>query len=370
MQLTLKEMAFVDKRRARMKPLQLMALLNEFREGREEPPIGIKAVRNYVNGVSHARNRKETRGRKAKLAPKDVKKLFTTRRRLIRKANNQYPVVWDDVIEAAGFKGKVHVKTVQKTLAKTHRVRSRPARAKVPISEDDAKKRKKKADAWYKRPLAYWTSKVAYKDEKQFPMPLTKIQKKRFQATRITNHLRAPGEGCDQGFTRPRQKHSFVGLPSVCVSAAVAKDKIIMFHVHKKRWNGERAAENYKGPLLKALRRTWRERKSYTLVEDGDRKGNQSNKGIAAKKAAGIRAQVLPPRTPEWMPLDYAIWAQICDKLYDTAPQKTESKKEFITRLKGCAKKVTKGFVRKTIAKMKQKIADIRKNRGYHIKSD
>ncbi len=43
------------------------------------------------------------------------------------------------------------------------------------------------------------------------------------------------------------------------------------------------AAEVYKGPLLKALRRAWGVRESYQIVKDGDRKGWQVKKGIAAK---------------------------------------------------------------------------------------
>ena len=52
-----------------------------------------------------------------------------------------------------------------------------------------------------------------------------------------------------------------------------------------------------------------------TIVEDGDRKGNQSGKGLAAKKEANICALTLPPWTPSWMPLDFYIWAAIEEKM-------------------------------------------------------
>ena len=36
--------------------------------------------------------------------------------------------------------------------------------------------------------------------------------------------------------------HSFLGIPSVTISAAVAKDKVIMWHVVEGNWNGAAAA--------------------------------------------------------------------------------------------------------------------------------
>ena len=37
----------------------------------------------------------------------------------------------------------------------------------------------------------------------------------------------------------------------------------------------------------------------------------QSGKGIAAKTEVGIKSMTLSPRTPCWMPLDYAIWHKV-----------------------------------------------------------
>jgi hypothetical protein len=161
---------------------------------------------------------------------------------------------------------------------------------------------------WIRRPKSYWAKSVhAFVDNKAFPIPLTDKQRKKFRQTRVTGHLRTPAEGVDRGCTMPRANHCWIGIPSVTISAAVAKDKVIMWHVLDKPWNGSTAAEMYSGPLSAALSRTWGDRRQHTIIEDGDRKGNQSNKGIKAKKDAGIRALTLPPRTPAWMPLDYAI---------------------------------------------------------------
>ena len=58
---------------------------------------------------------------------------------------------------------------------------------------------------------------------------------------------------------------------------------------------GQTTANMYQGLLLSALRRVWRRQRRHTNIEDGDWKGNQSNKGIAAKATAGIMPMMLPP---------------------------------------------------------------------------
>ena len=130
-------------------------------------------------------------------------------------------------------------------------------------------------------------------------MPLTPAQRKKFKQTLVTGHLRKPSEGVKRGMTKPRQQHSWLGMPSVNITAAIAKDKVILWHTHAKPWNSATAAATYEGPLLSALRRTWGQRRTYTIIEDGDRKGNQSRKGIDAKRKVGIKAS--PHQLPQFI---------------------------------------------------------------------
>ena len=111
-----------------------------------------------------------------------------------------------------------------------------------------------------------------------------------------------------------------------------------MWHIVEKSWNGASAADMYKSPLRNALRKTWGKQKRYTNVEDGDRKGNQSGKGVTTKREAKIRAMTLPPRTPAWMPLDYAVWTAIENAMDSTAPEGNESRGDHLARLEKCAR--------------------------------
>ena len=140
--------------------------------------------------------------------------------------------------------------------------------------------------------------------------------------------------------------------------------------VVEKNWGGAMAAEMYSGPLLRSLKKTWGEKRQYTIVEDGDLKGNQSGLGIDAKAAAHIRALTLPPRTPSWMPLDFSIWAEIEAAMDRTAPEGTEKKADFIARLARCARTLPRSVVRDALGRMKTNIQGVIAARGYYAKND
>jgi hypothetical protein len=186
----------------------------------------------------------------------------------------------------------------------------------------------------------------------------------------VTGHLRKGSEGVDAGFTKPREKHSFIGMPSATISAAVAKDRVLMWHVVPGKWNGDAAAQMYEHHLKPALVRAWGKRGQYTIIEDGDRKGNTSGKGIAAKARAKIYAITLPPRTPSLMPLDYSIWQAIVEKLLHGAPDGVETKDAFLGRLQTTARTLPKGFIKKSIERMRSNIKALNEAKGFTPKND
>ena len=224
---------------------------------------------------------------------------------------------------------------------------------------------------WAKRPATYWSTKVhGYVDNKAFPVHLTRNQRAKIRASRVTGHLRKAYEGIDRGFTKPRQNHSFLGMPSVIIAAAVAKDRVIMWHEVRGNWNGKAAATMYEDHLKPALDRVWKKQPRYTIIEDGDRKGNTSGKGIAAKARAKIYAQTLPPRTPSLMPLDYSLWEKIVTKLLDTAPRGKETRAAFLERLKKVATTLPKGTVKKAIGRMRANVKALVDSNGFTPKND
>ena len=346
-------------------------LLSKKREACGQEPLEKTAVYRFLRGETHRTGTSETRGRHKILTNADLRTLQQARRRLIKKADNEERITWKMVIDEADLEGPPCQRVVEDAMR--HKgCRFRPPRRKIGLTAKDAKKRVLVGKEWIKEPASYWTNgkKVhGYYDNKNFPYPRTAKERKRLKDTNITGHLRMPGEGLEQGFTKPRTTHSFLGIPSVTVSALLAKDRIVMWHIVKGNWNGARAAEVYAGPMRKALLRTYGAKRSFTIVEDGDRKGNQSGKGMAAKAAAHIVSKTLPPRTPCWMPLDYAVWKRIMDKVLEGGPEGRETKEQFLARLKRCAMSLPRPWVAKQIARMKTNIQEVLDARGYHPKS-
>ena len=343
-QLTAAERRVIDNmvRVKKASPTDAFLKINEKRIKSNIRPVEKSCVHRFVKGSTHKLVTQETRGRKPILTKKDVNKLDQARRRLIRRADNDSRVTYTDVLEESGLTGKVSQRICEDAL-RGRGVGYKAPRRKIYVTDKDAKERKSWATKKLKLPKRFWTE-VAYQDSKQFPLPLTAKQRKRFRQTQVTGHLRKAGEGLDRGFTKPREAHSFLGLPSVNITAAVGKDRIFMWHVNGKSWCGAAAAAMYKDAMKPALVRMYGALKRFKIVEDGDRKGHYSNKGIAAKKAAGIYAIKLPPRTPSLMPLDYALWSRISKQLMDEAPKGDETKEAFLKRLRKIALSLPKSY--------------------------
>ena len=296
--LTLAEQEYVSSliKRDRKPPMEAFKALVKQREDHGESAPNKSTFYRYLNGQTHAPLKQETRGRHKLLRKADVRKLQQSRRRLAKAADSEKRITYEDILEEAGLDSDPSLKTAANAM-REQGIKFRPPRRKIALTKKDANKRKRVALDWKKKRKSFWSTKVhGYRDEKAFAMPLTPEQRKRYKQQRCTGHLRLASEGAEQGFTKPRDKHSFLGFPSVVISAAVAADSVILWHENKK-WNGDAAAALYKGPLKTALKRKWGERARYTIIEDGDRKGNQSTKGLAAKVEVGIDAMVLPPRT-------------------------------------------------------------------------
>ena len=256
-QLTSAEQNLVDSitRAQRKSGADAWRAVNKLRENKGIGSVSVTAVHNYVNGITHTRGRPERRGRgQSKLAPSHVKKLMAVRRRMIKKANNEKRVTYADVIAEAGLDVDCAQRTMEDALRREG-LSYHPARAKVQVSEDDAKARLAFAEEWSKKPPSFWTNSIhGFLDCKAWPVPLTPSQRTRYAQTRVTGHLRFPHEGTDRGFTKPRQKHDWIGTPSVSVAAVVSDDRLIVFEHVKGRWNGEAARAMYTnlvGPALK-----------------------------------------------------------------------------------------------------------------------
>ena len=89
----------------------------------------------------------------------------------------------------------------------------------------------KLATAWRKYSKSWWKNGIhAYIDTKKFVCARNAQEKRRLAASKVTSHLRTPSEGCLKQFVLPKKSHMLTGIPSVEVTAAVTKDRVIMWH--------------------------------------------------------------------------------------------------------------------------------------------
>ena len=144
--LTVDEQSLVDDiiKRQKLIPLQALAAVQAKRESRDEVGSTKHTIYHYFNGGTDLRGRKEKRGRSRSLSRGDVRKLMQTRRRLIKAADNEYRVTYEDIIDAASLESEPGVRTVADALRKEG-VRFRTPRKKVQLSALDAKLRLKVA---------------------------------------------------------------------------------------------------------------------------------------------------------------------------------------------------------------------------------
>ena len=104
--------------------------------------------RKALRGITYRRSHKETRGRKRKLTRKNVLKMNSTRKRLIKQAQNNREVRWEDVRKASRVP-QAHRSTLKRAFkCEGLPVQARPPRQKPARSPEQAKARVAHCKKW------------------------------------------------------------------------------------------------------------------------------------------------------------------------------------------------------------------------------
>ena len=359
----------------------ILATLQQKRRRRSLSGPSQSAVYRFVAGETYIRGAAEKRGASNKIPDKVVKELDKTRLRLAKEAASDYFVTWEDVVEEGkkdlrkkGLLGKREPMWSPDAVARRSRellnVRRKPSRKRLARTRGEEKERYEKALEWSGYAARHWKTNVhAYIDNKKFLVARTAKEKKLLRTARVHSHLRKPSEGSDPAFVTPKANHIKHGMKSVEVTCAVAKNKVILWHVTEGPWNGDAAAIMYKG-LGAALRKEWGNKRKFVVVEDGDRKGFQSGKGRQAKEDEKIDSWQLPPRTPELMPLDFYVWSAIGEKMAEMKPHSMESFAQYKARLRKTAFGLPADSIEKAVMDMKKRVDGLVTSKGSHLKWD
>jgi hypothetical protein len=127
----------------------------------------------------------------------------------------------------------------------------------------------------------------------------------------------------------------------------------------------------YTGPVKAALQNALPREKKHLMLEDNDPTGFKSGLGETAKKAASIKAFVIPKRSPDLSVLDYAIWKFMTRRMHAQehkfSPSKRETRAAYIERLRRAAMSIPKKSIGKAIANFQSRCELLYRARGGHF---
>lgn len=351
-------------------PDKILTAINKTRRRDKIEEISIDAVRRFVKGLTHRAGPVEKRGRKRLLTRRSATALNSTRKALIKKSKGEYEVHWKDVIKGSRVT-RVSRQTASRALKREginvewRRPREKPCRGPEHIKE-----RMAVCAEWKDKPTSFFTGCDLIIDNKKWDFPTTDNARSYVRKCRVRGHLRTPGEGVAQHFTKPSRKRNRVYTASINLCAGISKDKVALWTYLPKKWNGEEAATLVKGPIIQALRKTCGEKRSFRMIEDNDPVGYKSKKAKMAKKDLKINTVDLPRYSPDLNPLDFFLWAEVERRLALQNPKQPESMAAFKARMRRVALNIPSAVIRKAVASMKKRAQAIYDAKGHDISLD
>ena len=328
-------------------------------------------MRKTIKGKCYRRGVVETRGAKKILSNKNLAAINKARKTLIKKAGGCAEVTWEACRRKARAP-KADATTVARSMAvagydiKARRPRERPQREKW--HEEDRVAICKK---WMRYPVNYFNDDVdMILDNKRYKFATFARAVKYMQKTKVRFHLRTREEGLKKGFTKPslrKQKMNPGG--SVQILAGISRDKVVLWHNVGKSWGGAIAANCYRGPVMRALKKHCGEKDSYRILEDNDPSGYKTKIAEDVKKELGIKAIAFPRHSPDLNPLDFFLWDAI-DRKMRSALTKPMSAKDFAKKLARVARTIPAETIHRAVASIRTRAKAVVAARGGDIPRD
>ena len=308
------------------------------------------------------------KGRPLVLVPKEVRRLVTILKLMIKEAKAKREVTMAMLIKRS--KAKVGARTIHRALTKKG-IRFRKMRSKPRLTAKDKKTRFLFGKKNRKKPFIFWRRKM-HIDCKNFPV-YAKAQDRDVAAMReVRGAYRTKGQGLDESYVVvPKHMRYNTNVKSVKILGGVAKGRVYVWSDYGPKWNGQVAADCYKGPLLNGLKKAFPQQRSYSVLEDNDPTGFKSRKGTTAKKAVNINVFAIPKRSPDLNVLDYAVWKAVTMKMRKQERRFPRSKREtraaYIARLRRAALSLPSSTISKAIGDMKRRCELVYQAKGGHF---
>jgi len=316
----------------------------------------------------------EKRGPKMKLSEREVKKLIATLKKLQRTRKGEIPVRM--ILFRAGLHSRVSLRSGVRYLNREGYFWYRP-RHKPELTADDMRLREAFADTWMKKRKAFWSTSCAFIDCKVYTAYTTAQAKNYSYSTRVRGIYRPPGAGLDPKYTTPSPLKHRRGVGKGDTSrnymAVVANGRIRRFIHVEGKWKTDTWIALLEGRVKTAVRASG----ATHVFRDGDPHAFNTYRGRAAESAFEWTTVQLTPRSPDLMPLDYALWTEIQRRMRECELAKLEDDEtwhetpaQFWARLERTALGLDKATVDKCTAHMRKRLAALKDAKGAHIDLD
>ena len=246
----------------------------------------------------------------------------------------------------------------------------RKLRNKMILTPTDVQLRYDFAKAYRHKPKAWWLKHIhLHVDNHHFKVATTAAGRRLLAKRRVRGVYRTRAKSLKSGHVKPDPKLRIqTGPKGILKMGGVGGGKVLVWQTVKGRWSGDTAAKMYKDVVKRSLSKRYLKRKFHTILEDNDPTGNQSKRGILAKRENKLRVFSIPPRSPDLNVLDYAVWSEVEKRMRRMermfSPTKHETRSQFERRLDRTALSLPSTFINKSIANMRQRVQRLYKAKG------
>lgn len=207
-----------------------------------------------------------------------VDKLVALLDHMVVQADGRYEVTVDMLRKRS--RSKAGCRTISDALH-ARKIYFRPLRQKPVLTDDDIKAREKFAKMFKGRPAAWWNTHIdMHIDVKHFPVYLN--GKARHHAARegLRGAYRSKAKGLEAPYVQHSKRLKYnPGARGVMILAGVGNGKVLLWEmIDGRNWNGEVAAEFYKGAIKSALTRSRPWKRQWRVLEDNDPAGFKCKK--------------------------------------------------------------------------------------------
>lgn len=290
-QLTAAEQDFIMKEQGKgQTPVDIHAAIAQRRQAKGDSAPDVTSVRRFLKGMTHKRGRSENRGRKKKVSRRNVLSMNATRRKIIKKVKGTRQVKWDEIVHKSRAPS-VHRSTASRAFkregidAQFRRSREKPQR-----TEEHEAERVEICGRMRLWPLRRFTEGIdMIMDNKKFDVPTSARAREGQARQKVIGQIRTPQEGLEKGFTKPNSKrHRMNPGGSAHVCAGVSNGRVVLWEYFSGPWNGEKAAEMYRGPIIKILKKKRGVKAKYLIAEDNDPTGSVPSLHVVRTAAIAI----------------------------------------------------------------------------------